>query len=61
MAISTMLDLSASGRVDMLTRPVVAARGAAATEALGSIETRHVPDTWDCGSLSVNFTYPPEH
>ena len=56
-----MLDLSASGRVDMLTRPVVAARGAAATEALGSIETRHVPDTWDCGSLSVNFTYPPEH
>ena len=34
-AISTVPDLSGSGRVDMLTRPVAAARAAVATGALG--------------------------
>ena len=33
--ISTVPDLSGSGRVDMLTRPVAAARAAVATGALG--------------------------
>ena len=44
----------------MLTSPVAAARAAVATEALGEIETRHVSDTWECGSLSFMLTHPPE-
>ena len=36
-AISTVPDLSASGRVDMLTRQVAAVRGAVATGALGCL------------------------
>ena len=28
--------------------------------SVGSIETRHVSDTWKCGSLSFIFTHPPE-
>ena len=60
MAISTAPDISGSGRFDMLTLPVAAARAAVATEALGEIETRHVSDTWECGSLSFVFTHPPE-
>ena len=35
MAISTVPDLSGSGRVDMLTSPVAAARAAVATGAWG--------------------------
>ena len=58
-AISTAPDLSGSGRVDMLTRPVAAARAAVATGASGEIET-HVYDTWKCGSLRFVFTHPPE-
>ena len=27
---------------------------------MGYIETRHVSDTWKCGSLSFSFTHPPE-
>ena len=57
-AISTAPDLSGSGRVDMLTRPVAAARAAVATGASGYIET-HVSDTWKCGCLSFIFTHPP--
>ena len=75
-AISTVSDPSGSGRVDMLTGPVAAARAAVATGAwvtskhdsrccccngsVGYIETRHVSDTWRCGSLSCIFTHPPE-
>ena len=28
--------------------------------SVGSIETRHVSDTWKSGSLSFLFTHPPE-
>ena len=28
--------------------------------SVGSIETRHVSDTWKCGSLSFILTHPPE-
>ena len=60
MAISTVPDLSGSGRVDMLTRLVAAARAPVATGASGLIETRHASDTWKCGSLSFLFTHPLE-
>ena len=42
MAISTASDLSGSGRVDMLTRPVAAAFAAVATGASGYIHTRRL-------------------
>ena len=42
MAISTAQDLSGSGRVDMLTRPVAAAQAAVAMGASGLTDTRHV-------------------
>ena len=53
-------DPSGSGRVDM---PTVVATGAWAKfitsyhkdESFGKIETRHLSDTWKCGSLSVFF------
>ena len=60
MAISTVPDPSGSGRVDMLTSPVAAARAAVATGAWVKIETRHLSDTWKCGSLSFVFTHPAE-
>ena len=52
-----------SGRVDMLTSPVAAARAAVATGAW--VKSKHdvyfeVSDTWKCGSLSFIFTHPPE-
>ena len=61
-AISTVSDPSGSGRVDMLTGPVAAARAVAAAAWVKSKhdETRHVSDTWKCGSLSFIFTHPPE-
>ena len=62
MDILSVLDLSGSGGVDMLTRPVATARAAVATGVLGLIETRHVSDTctWKNGSLIIIFTNPPE-
>ena len=36
------------------------ARSVVATGAWVKIETRHVSDTWRCGSLSFIFTHPPE-
>ena len=60
LAISTAPDLSGSGRVDMLMRPVALARAAVASGASGETETRHVSDTWKCGSLDYIFTHPPE-
>ena len=57
MAISTAPILSGSGRVDMLTRPVAAARAAVATGASGYIDAS---DTWKCGSSSFTFIHPPE-
>ena len=60
-AISTVPDPSGSGRVDMLTSPVAAARAAAATGAW--VQSKHgmylIP-TWKCGSLNFIFTHPPE-
>ena len=50
-----------SGRVDMLTSPVPAARAAVATGAW--VESKHdmyLIYTWKCGSLSFIFTHPPE-
>ena len=47
----------------MLTSPVAAARAAVATGAWGKSKhdkTRHVSDTWKCGSLSFIITHPPE-
>ena len=45
MNILSVLDLSGSGRVDMITRPVATARAAVDTGVLGLIEVRHVSDT----------------
>ena len=60
MAISTVSDPSGSGRVDMLTSPVAAARAVVATGAWAKSEHMYVFDTWKCGSLSFIFTHPPE-
>ena len=60
LAISTAPDLSGSGRVDMPTRPVAAARAAVATGASGSIDTRDLFYTSKCGSLTFIFSHPPE-
>ena len=59
MAISTVPDPSGSGRVDMLTSTVAAARAAVETGAWVKSK-RHVSDTWKCGSLSFIFTHSPE-
>ena len=48
------LDLSGSGGVDMLSRPVAATRAAVATGASGSIGT-HVSDAWKCGKIKLYF------
>ena len=37
------------------TQAIIACNG-----SVGYIETRHVSDTWKCGSLSFIFTHPPE-
>ena len=62
MAISTVPDPSGSGRVDMLTSPVAAARADVATGAW--VKSKHemhlIPGTWKCRSLSFIFTHPPE-
>ena len=62
MAISTVPDPSGSGRVDMLTSPVAAARAVVATGAW--VKSKHdmyqVSDTWKRWSLSIIFTHPPE-
>ena len=60
MDISTSLGISGSGRVNMLTRNVPAARATVATGASGKIYTDVVSDTWKCGSLSFIITHPPE-
>ena len=39
---------------------VAAARAVVATGASGQIDTRHISDTWKCGSLSSIFTHRPE-
>ena len=50
-----------SGRVDMLTSPVAAARAAVATGAwVESKHDTHLIHTWKCGSSSFIFTHPPE-
>ena len=59
MAISTVPDPSGSGRVDMLTSPVAAARAAVATGAWVK-STHMLRYTWKCGNLSFIFTHPPE-
>ena len=55
-----MSDPSGSGRVDMLTGPVAAARAVVATGAW--VKSKH--DMYlirgKCGSLSFIFTHPPE-
>ena len=58
MAISTVSNPSGSDRVDMLTGPVAAARAVVATGAW--VKSKHVPDTWKCGSSRFIFTHPPE-
>ena len=57
-AISTVSDPSGSGRVDMLTGPVAAARAVVATG--GWVKSKRVYDTWKCGSFSFIFTHPPK-
>ena len=50
-----------SGRVDMLTSPVPAARAAVVTGAW--VESKHdmyLIHAWKCGSSSFIFTHPPE-
>ena len=56
MAISTVSDPSGSGRVDMLTGPVTAARAVVATGAW--VKSKHnVSDTWKVWELKLYF-YP---
>ena len=60
-ATGTVPDPSGSGRVDMLTSPVAAARAAVATGAW--VESKHdmyLIHTWKRGSSSFIFTHPPE-
>ena len=53
--ISIQPGLSGSGRVDMPTRPVAAARAAVATGASGYIDTRRAPCTVRYGSFGLTF------
>ena len=39
---------------------VAAVRAAVATGASGQTDTRHISDTWKCGSLSSILTHRPE-
>ena len=59
-AVSTVPDPSGSGRVDMLTSPVAAARAAVATGAW--VKSKH--DMYlirgSVGAVSFIFTHPPE-
>ena len=57
--LAAALYLAGSGRVNVLTRTVTAARDAVVTGASGQIET-HVSDTCKCGSFSFIFTHPPK-
>ena len=43
-----------------LTRPVAAARAVLLQRERRVKLTRHVSDTWKCGSSSFIFTHPPE-
>ena len=58
-AISTVSDPSESGRVDMLTGPVAAARAAVATGAWVKSKQRHVSDTWYVEVWELNLYFSP--